>query len=682
MLTFGNKFWMLNSRSRKNDVKDSNHRKPPEFALSSRAGRDDAYDLDLEPEKTDMIHVSGIDITRSGSFDVTSLEETYLGKTLQVIPVPALFLDSGKVIVYLNRASRFLFGENVNAIGMSFLVFFPESSARLVVESAIGRVFATRTSEVIECAMSFEQTSVYARLHLRSVRRTTGRFVLVIMEDLSTQKKLVEMMESHHSELESLVRERTSELEATNSKLRSEIARRKATEKQVTAKDILFETAIQCIGDGFFVKDKSYRYVHVNPALERIFGVNRDSLIGKTDADFFSPEEFTSIREVEKRVLQGDVVETERGVVLNGVISVLNAVRSPLRDGTGKVIGLCGVVRDATGRNADVSTLQCATEGKAKSEAMQDVVNLALVAAKTDSTILLLGETGSGKDHLARFIHQNSKRSLWPFIPLNCAAIPTDLLESQLFGHEPGAFTGAVRLKRGQVELAEGGTLLLNEIGELPIELQAKLLSFLDHRTFNRVGGQNEVRANVRLIVATNKDLAAEVAAGGFRLDLFHRINVIPITVPPLRARVEDIPQLARQILEELCQNLGIPEIPTLSPSAEMCLKHYGWPGNVRELRNVLERSLILNPRNSVSLNVLGFLSTDDPPVGSGELLGNKTLNQVIRDLKSSLIREALSRSKGNKMRAAQMLGIPYVSLRHYLQNLSGDKKYMEDEEG
>ncbi|MGO9120051.1 MAG: sigma 54-interacting transcriptional regulator [Desulfomonilaceae bacterium] len=658
-----------------------NHRKPPDFALLPGARRHDPYDLTLDPEKTDMIHVPGMEITQSGSFDVTSLDETYLGKALQVIPVPALFLDSRKFVVYLNRASRVLFGENTNAIGTSFLVFFPESSARLAAESAIGRVFTTRTSEVIECAMRFEQTSVHARIHLRSVRRETGRFILVIMEDLSAEKKLLEMMELHHDELECLVRARTGELETSKNKLRSETARRKLTEKQVRARDLLFEAAINCFGDGFFVKDKLHRYVHVNPALERMWGVPRDSLMGKNDADIFSSEEFTSICEVEKRVLSGDVVETERGVVINGVMSVFNTVRSPLKDGTGKVIGVCGVVRDVTGHKADFGILERDTEGEPVSEAMKEVLNLALTVAKTDSTILLLGETGSGKDHLARFIHQHSRRFSWPFVSVNCAALPTDLLESELFGHEPGAFTGAVRLKRGQVELAEGGTLLLNEIGELPVQLQAKLLSFLDHRAFTRVGGQKEVRTNIRIIAATNRDLAAEVVAGKFRSDLFHRINVIPITAPPLRVRVEDIPRLARQILEELCDSLGIPEIPALSPSAELSLKHYGWPGNIRELRNVLERSLILKSSNSTSLNFTRFPGTGDPPNDSAKLLGNKSLNQIVRDVKSSLIREALSRSKGNKMKAAQMLGIPYVSLRHYLQSLSNDKKYIEDDE-
>jgi PAS domain S-box-containing protein len=658
-----------------------NHQKPPNPDSLPNDNGSDPQDPISELDNADRRNLSKIDITLSGSFDVTSLQDTHLGKVLQIIPIPALFLDSNNRMVYLNRSSRTLTGENFNALGMSFLVFFPEPSSRSVVESAIGRVFSTRASQVIESIVCSEYATVYARIHLRSVRREIGRFILVMIEDLSAEKKLLEIMEDNHDRLESLVRERTLELETTNNKLRSEITLRKTTEKHLEASDILFETVIQCIGDGIFVKDSTHKYVHANPALERLFGVIPNSLIGKSDSEVFCSREASAIEELEQRVLGGDVVDTEKAVIINGVISVLNEVRAPLRDGEGKVVGVCGVVRDVTERKMDCNTPQHAPEEATASASMREAIDLALTVAKTDSTILLLGETGCGKDYLARFIHQNSNRILGPFITLNCAAIPIDLMESELFGHELGAFTSAVRHKRGQVELAEGGTLVLNEIGELPLSLQAKLLSFLDHRVFSRVGGEKDRRANIRLITATNKDLAAEVAAGRFRMDLFHRINVFPVTIPPLRKRVEDIPLLSRQILEELCSYLGIPEIPTLAPSIELALKHYSWPGNVRELRNVLERSLILKPSNSTSLSITGLPGTNVLPKGPVNLLGNKTLNQIVRDVKSSLIQEALSRSKGNKKRAAQILGIPYVSLRHHLQNLSNDKKYDEGDE-
>ncbi len=618
------------------------HKKRSNSALRSNGSRNEPQGPILELEKADRNNLPKIDVTMSGSFDVTSLLDTHLGKVLQVIPIPALFLDPRMRIVYLNRASHTLTGENVNALGMSFLVFFPEPSSRLAIESAIGRVFSTRTSQVIESSMCSEYTSIYARIHLRSVRREIGRFILVMMEDLSAEKKLVEMMTDNRNKLEGLVRERTLELETSNTKLRSEIALRKATEKHLKASDLLFETAIQSIGDGIFVKDSFHRYVHANPALEILFGVIPNSLVGKTDAEIFTSSEVSSIAELEERVLGGDVVETERTVVIKGVISVLSEMRAPLKDGDGKVVGVCGVVRDVTERKTDCNTPQCGPEPETASVSMSEALDLAMIAAKTDSTILLLGETGSGKDHLARFIHCNSRRSSGPFITLNCAAIPTELMESELFGHEVGAFTGAVRRKRGQVELAEGGTLVLNEIAELPLVLQAKLLGFLDHRIFNRVGGEKEVMSNIRLITATNRDLSAEAASGRFRMDLFHRINVIPITVPPLRERVEDIPRLARQILVELCGHLGIPEIKTLTPLAEMGLKHYGWPGNVRELRNVLEHSLILMPPNSASLNLIGFPRTKVLGKGTVGLSSNKNLNQIIRDVKSSLIQEAL----------------------------------------
>ena len=227
------------------------------------------------------------------------------------------------------------------------------------------------------------------------------------------------------------------------------------------------------------------------------------------------------------------------------------------------------------------------------SKAMRSTLKSAILAGKSATTILLTGESGSGKDYLARYIHDHSDRASGPYFSVNCAAISEGLAESELFGYERGSFTGAVGRKRGLLELAEGGTLLLNEIGELSLPLQSKLLTFLDARKFTRVGGEKEITVNARLIAATNRDLEKEVEEGRFRKDLFYRLNVFSIAAPPLRERREDIPILVQEILAKLRIEMNIDGAPTIDASLMRTFKNYDWPGNVRELHNVLERALI-----------------------------------------------------------------------------------------
>ena len=236
------------------------------------------------------------------------------------------------------------------------------------------------------------------------------------------------------------------------------------------------------------------------------------------------------------------------------------------------------------------------------SPALQKVLNRVAKVAPTDSTVLITGETGTGKELIARAIHKTSKRSGRAFVSVNCAAIPQELIASELFGHERGAFTGATARRLGRFELAQGGTIFLDEIGELSPETQVALLRVLQEREFERVGGNRSIRANVRVIVATNLDLQAAIAAGTFREDLFYRLNVFPLEIPPLRQRREDIPMLVEYFIDRYAREAG-KDIRSVSRETLDSFQSYPWPGNIRELRNVIERSIILCDTENFSVD-------------------------------------------------------------------------------
>jgi len=302
---------------------------------------------------------------------------------------------------------------------------------------------------------------------------------------------------------------------------------------------------------------------------------------------------------------------------------------------------------------------------------MRSTLTKALLAAGTDLIVLITGESGTGKDYLARYIHGNSMRAGGPFYSVNCAAIPPDLAESELFGHEAGAFSGAIRRKRGLVELAEGGTLLLNEIGELPLRLQAKLLTFLDTYSITRVGGEKTITVSARIMAATNRNLDKEVAAGRFRQDLFYRLNVFSIEVPPLRERSEDIPFLTRQILSQLAEEMRLPERPRIASEDMDNLLRYSWQGNVRELRNVLERATILSKGSYLRFDVpTGHRSEAPSALWTIHFPPCPSLIGAVTDMRRKLVQEALRHSGGNKMVASRLLGISRYTLRRQMKAL------------
>jgi len=292
---------------------------------------------------------------------------------------------------------------------------------------------------------------------------------------------------------------------------------------------------------------------------------------------------------------------------------------------------------------------------------MGQVISTARRVARSNATILLLGETGVGKERLARAIHRESSRSTGPFIPLNCGALPEGLLESELFGHEKGAFTGAIRSRRGYFELAHGGTLFLDEIGELPLPLQVKLLRALEDRTFQRLGGEKTVRVDVRIMAATNKDLEEEIQNHRFRADLFYRLAVVSLTIPPLRTRREDIPALIAGFLRDLRQKFGpIPQ--KVAPAAMESLTAYPWPGNIRELMNVLERAVLLAPGPEITRNDLpdGIESPPHPlPPPSQWTMGLREARQeVVSAFERDYLSDLLRKTQGRIGAAARQAGI------------------------
>jgi len=329
-----------------------------------------------------------------------------------------------------------------------------------------------------------------------------------------------------------------------------------------------------------------------------------------------------------------------------------------------------------------------------KGKGIQEVRRLIGQVAETDANVLILGESGTGKEVVARAIHELSARSSGPFVPINCGAIPAELLESELFGHEKGAFTGAIAARRGRFELAQGGTLFLDEIGDMPMPMQVKLLRVLQERLFDRVGGGKPIQADVRIIAATHRDLEALIRTQSFREDLYYRLNVFPIETPPLRDRIDDIPLLLQELLGRHAEQHS--SLIRLTQRAMESLMQYPWPGNVRELSNLLERLLILYPNQIVDVadlpsryRLLPCEPRDerlsemderdalaavfqDPPELDQALASARTmqlpeegvnLKEMLADLEVELIRQALESQDGVVARAADLLGMRRTTL-------------------
>lgn len=340
-----------------------------------------------------------------------------------------------------------------------------------------------------------------------------------------------------------------------------------------------------------------------------------------------------------------------------------------------KAIEREGLQREVQRLSEEIAALKGAGEIVGHSEALQQAVSLARKVAKHRSSVLITGESGTGKELIAQLIHDAGPRAQRPFVAVNCAAIPEQLLESELFGHIRGAFTGAVDDRRGLFEEAEGGSLFLDEIGELPVALQVKLLRALQEGEVRRIGDNAERRVDVRVITATSRDLDSDVRDGRFRADLFYRVNVVRIQLPPLRERREDVPELVRHFIAAFNKRLGL-AIEGVTPAAMRLLMDYAWLGNVRELENVVERAMVLTDGKRIDVEHLptSVRSPGSLPAG-GDSETDLSVKRRVEQLERTLIERALRQTGGNRTRAARLLELSHRALLYKIREYGLDKE-------
>lgn len=418
---------------------------------------------------------------------------------------------------------------------------------------------------------------------------------------------------------------------------------------------------------------------HVPAALE-ILGQDRFDLV---ISDYRMPK-LTGLELL--NILQRDgydvplIMSTAYGTIEDAVASIkagaIDYITKPVRReqlelAVNQALELTRLRKENAKLREEVAQYRSGREVIGESPSFQRVMRTVETVASTNATVLLEGESGTGKELLARALHELSDRRDQPFIAVNCAAMPESLIESMLFGHEKGAFTGADRRVEGAFERANGGTLLLDEISEMRLDLQAKLLRVLQEREFERLGGSKAIRIDVRVIATTNRDLEAEVESGGFRQDLYYRINVVPVRVPPLRERRDDIPLLAQRFADRAVAQHEVDPVQ-LTEKALQALRKRDWPGNVRELQHAVERAVILNRGASIDAGAfVDFQPSNGGEEEEGSTRGPRVILRSfsIDEAEKILIDEALAWTEGNRTRASRLLGISDRTLRNKLNN-------------
>jgi PAS domain S-box-containing protein len=430
---------------------------------------------------------------------------------------------------------------------------------------------------------------------------------------------------------------------------------------------------LESISDGVFTVDHEWRITSFNRAAEVITGIPREEAVGKFCWEIFRSnmcESDCALRRTMKRgksfIDTSTHIITKEGRHIPVVVST-----SLLRDTDGKVLGGVETFRDMS----LVEELRKELEGRfqvedmvSRNPGMHKIFRILPQVAESDSTVLIQGETGTGKELLARAIHQLSPRCKKPFIAINCGALPDTLLESELFGYKKGAFTDATRDKRGFLAAAEGGTILLDEIGDLSAAFQVRLLRVLQNQMYQPLGATSQLRANVRILAATNRDLENLVKKGTFRQDLFYRINVIRLDLPPLRERKEDVPMLVKHFIGRFNRLRGR-SVTGISQEALSLLMFHDYPGNIRELENIIEHAFVLCHEGEIE----SYCLPENLRAKSPRPMGHGTMGEAVKSTEAQVILDALKRNENNRLAAARELGIHKSTLYRKIKMLGVD---------
>ncbi len=431
------------------------------------------------------------------------------------------------------------------------------------------------------------------------------------------------------------------------------------------------ERVLDAIQDGIVIHDLDRKILFINRAAERITGSRREEVLGRNCHAVFGPDglcgsncPFCSGRNPGYSGARYEFAFTGQ----DGVDRRISLVSIPFELVPGKVPGVLATFRDVT----EVNDLRQRVRHKdsfhgmvAISENMHEVFRTVRHLAAAEYPVLVSGESGTGKELVARAIHNESRRGAGPFVPINCGALPEHILESELFGHVRGAFTGAIRDKKGRFELADGGTLFLDEVGELSPAFQVKLLRVLEQKRFEPVGGEKTISVDVRIVSATNRDLKKMVAEGAFRADLFYRLSVVPVALPPLRERREDLPALIEQILDEVRRETG-KDIRSVSDETMDLFWRYPWPGNVRELINVLQFASVRCQATAIGARHLPPELREQKPAPERPSPQRRQPERT-KALSAETVRQALELTGGNKVKAARLLGVGRATLYRFL---------------
>ena len=523
--------------------------------------------------------------------------------------------------------------------------------------------------------------------------------LLAMVRDITERKQAQEALQKAHDGLELRVEQRTTELSESNTILKEQIAERQRAEEgleQVTRQN---ELILQAAGEGIYGLNKEGKTTFVNPAAARMIGWGPEELIGKPQHALIhhSKQDGTPYPREECPIYaafnDGAIhhVDDEVFWKKDGTNFPVEYTSTPIRE-NGKLVGAVVVFKDITKRKQAEETLRNALkeveelknrlqaeniylqeeikvernfeEIIGQSTKLKRVLRTVEQVAPTDTTVLIGGESGTGKELLARAIHNLSPRRDRPLVKVNCGAIPPGLVESELFGHEKGAFTGAVQRRVGRFELADGGTIFLDEVGELPLDAQVRILRVIQEQEFERVGSNRTVKVDIRVIAATNRNLKEAVKQGIFRSDLFYRLNVFPLEVPPLRERKEDIPPLVAHFLSRFSKKLGKP-VSQVSQATMARLTDYTWPGNIREMENVIERATILADGPTIQI--------DESIEGQIDAVATTSYAKTLQKIERSHILQIFDETNwiiDGKKGAAAVLGLHPNTLRSRMKKL------------